>query len=997
MLENVRRKVVLIVLLLLVSVGLLVLPEQPFRLGLDLQGGTRLAYRFDFEAARERGEISPNEDTEEILSQAVIILRNRVDPTGTLDPVIRTEGKERVIFELPGNVGREGAQARSRLEQPLDETQVGQMVLADATRFPLTGVVQVGREQIRFEGREGNALTIQRRAHNGITEAHIAGDPVELVNTDAIRAAIENLGELSFRLVVEPRDLVDLGTDIQSERTKLDTWMAANPGVPLVAFNSVPPEQGGPNPVLRWYPVNREGVIGEPMPVLVPRSPEENIRGEDLARIYPSMDRQGYPAVGFEIRPTRIDDFADFTGDNLNRMMAIILNDEIRTYPALESKLVGGGIVEGRFTPEEVKNLITVLRSGSLKLKPILESDERVGATLGDDYVQRGLYSGICSMVLVLLFMVVYYRRLGIFAALALLTNLIMFMGGLAFLRATLTLPGIAGIVLTVGMAVDANILIFDRLREEAEKGRNARQAAKAGFDKALSAIIDSNVTTFLTAVILYRLGTGPVRGFAVTLMIGILTSVFAALVTTRVFVHWALTRGAQGFKMGRWMADANYDFLGKTRVAVAISSLVCLGGLAGFLITPNREKLGIDFTGGVEAQIHTAQAQTVDTIRDKVAGIAQAGIGESAEVRPVLNAEQETGTYTRFRITFKTVSEESRIGQGEELRPVLKQELSELLLAEPIQARVSDETGAGRAEVDLYFEEVHPEADVSERLEAAGLKDVQLRLGDRAGAYHATATTSPGRSANELSLATADAFRDRSDSAGRAFLFADPIPSFSQVGPQVVGELRDKALLALAVSLFITVIYIRVRFAEYSFGIAAMVALVHDVLVTLAALTLGNHLGLVNGEMNLAMIAVFLTIIGYSVNDTIVIFDRVRENLPRMKVPLREVLNVSINETLSRTIMTSLTVFLAILVQYLFNLRTGNVLESISFAMLFGTISGVYSTVYIANPIFLWLETRSRKKRDGGAQGRAQRLAERKPVRPEDEEGLVASKSSPL
>jgi preprotein translocase SecF subunit len=177
-------------------------------------------------------------------------------------------------------------------------------------------------------------------------------------------------------------------------------------------------------------------------------------------------------------------------------------------------------------------------------------------------------------------------------------------------------------------------------------------------------------------------------------------------------------------------------------------------------------------------------------------------------------------------------------------------------------------------------------------------------------------------------------------------------------------------------------VLYIRVRFAEYSFGVAAMVALVHDVLVTLAALSIGNHLGIVNGELNLAMIAVFLTIIGYSVNDTIVIFDRVRENLPKSNEPLQQVLNRSINETLSRTIMTSLTVFLAIVVQYLFNVGTGNVLESISYAMLFGTISGVYSTVYIANPVFLWMETRSQKKDGGGlggAQARARREAEQK------------------
>jgi SecD/SecF fusion protein len=589
--------------------------------------------------------------------------------------------------------------------------------------------------------------------------------------------------------------------------------------------------------------------------------------------------------------------------------------------------------------------------------------------------------------------MIVYYRRLGIFAALALLTNLIMFMGGLAFLQATLTLPGIAGIVLTVGMAVDANILIFDRLREESEKGRNPKQAAKAGFDMALSAIIDSNVTTFLTALILYKLGSGPVRGFAVTLMVGILTSVFAALVTTRVFVHWALTKKAERFQMGRWMADANYDFLGKTKIAVTCSLIVCIGGLVAFLAMPDSEKLGIDFTGGAEAHIATAKPENIDDIRARVAAIPE--LRGSAEVKGVLSSKDQSNVYDEFRISFKASD------TVQDLKPVLQAALSDVLLGEPIQVDMRTEGEASKADVRLYFKPpaVPSDADVKTALEFAGLQEVTVASGDRPGAWVASAKTALGRERGELEGALRSAF----DELGKRVPheFSNPILGYSQVGPQVVTELRDNALLALAVSLFITVIYIRVRFAEYSFGIAAMVALVHDVLVTLAALAIGNHLGIVNGELNLAMIAVFLTIIGYSVNDTIVIFDRVRENLPKSNAPLKEVLNTSINETLSRTIMTSLTVFLAIVVQYLFNIGTGNVLESISYAMLFGTISGVYSTVYIANPVFLWLETRSQKKGGGGlggAQARALREAEQKRLEsarpPGDEDELAGEKA---
>ena len=990
MLENVGRKVILIVVLLLVSLGLLLFQDQPFRLGLDLQGGTKLVYRFDFDEAVKRGELDPNEDRQEILTQTVAILRNRVDPTGTLEPIIRTEGTQRVVIELPGNVGLLGTvQAESALAEPLDASQKGELALADGGAFPTTGVVQIGEEQIRYDGRNGNRLSIQNRAHNGKSSEHAIGVPVRLVNADAIRAAIENLGELAFRLVAEDRDLRDLGTDRASEEKKLRDWAEKNPGLPLTAFNAVPPEQGGPHPAIHWYPLHSETggpEVDRAQMLLQPRTPAEDFHGEALSRVFPSQDELGYPAVGFEIRPQRVDDFADFTGDNEGRYMAILLNEEVRSSPRLEARLVGRGVIQGGaggFKPEEVRNLMTVLRSGSLKLKPTLEHDERVGATLGEDYVRKGVYSSVVALIVVVGFMIVYYRRLGVFAALALLTNLIMFMGGLAFLNATLTLPGIAGIILTVGMAVDANILIFDRLREETEKGRNIKQASKAGFDKALSAIIDSNVTTFLTALILYKFGTGPVRGFAVTLMIGILTSVFAALVTTRVFVHWALTQGAQRFPMGRWMADANFDFLGKTKLAMTASGVLIVAGLALFFATPDREKFGTDFTGGFEAQIQTAQAQTTDTMRDAIRRIQTAGIGETGEVRPILNSEQEDGKFTQFRVNFKDIQAGAGGDQDETLKPVLREALKDLLLAEPIQVDLVEEGNVSRAQVSLYFHDIHPEGEVNEKLKACGLIDPTIQIGDRKGAYVVSATSPPGRTEAEIAQAIVGVFQNQVDSSGDPFKFSDPIPGWTQVGPQVVVELRDKALFALGLSLFITVIYIRVRFAEYSYGLAAVVALIHDVLITLAALTLGNRLGIVNGEINLAMIAVFLTIIGYSINDTIVIFDRVRENLPRMKAPLREVLNTSINETFSRTIVTSLTVFLAVLVQYLFNIKTGNVLESIGFAMLVGTITGVYSTIYIANPVFLWLETRRGRLKPGA-------LLDQPPKKKDDEDASM-------
>ncbi|MEQ1893397.1 MAG: protein translocase subunit SecD, partial [Planctomycetota bacterium] len=900
----------------------------------------------------------------------------------------------RIVVEIPGDSAVEGSnQAKSTLSGALEATRTDALTVADAAGFSNSGVVEIGEEKIRFEQRQGNVLKRLTRAYEGTGGVHADGAEVRLVGTDAVREALENLGDLAFLILAEDSDFVGTDTDIRKETEKFTAWQTANPDVPATSFNQVKPENGGPDTRIHWYPRRYGDEVGSPVPVLVPRNEQETFRGEDLARVFPTTGNLQYPAVGFEMRADRVGDFGDFTGAFVKRNMAILLNDEIRSAPTLNSKLVGSAIIEGKFKDEEVKNLVTVLRSGSLRLKPKLDHTERVGATLGDDYVQRGVYSSLLALAIVVAFMILYYRRLGIFAALALLTNLIMFMGGLAFLRATLTLPGIAGIVLTVGMAVDANILIFDRLREESEKGRNPKQAAKAGFDMALSAIIDSNVTTFLTALILYKLGTGPVRGFAVTLMIGILTSVFAALVTTRVFVHWALTKKAERFQMGRWMADANYDFLGKTKLAVAGSLVVCIGGLVAFFAMPDSEKLGIDFTGGAEAHVATAKPENIDDIRARVAAIPE--LRGSAEVKGVLSSKDSNASksFNEFRISFKAPD------TTQDLRQVIQAALSDVLLGEPIQVEMRTEGDASLADVRLYFRTAPGDADVKTTLESAGLREVAVTPGDRPGAFVASAKTALGRERGELEGAIRSAF----DGLGATVPheFSNPILGYSQVGPQVVTELRDNALLALAVSLFITVLYIRVRFAEYSFGVAAMVALVHDVLVTLAALSIGNHLGIVNGELNLAMIAVFLTIIGYSVNDTIVIFDRVRENLPKSNAPLREVLNTSINETLSRTIMTSLTVFLAIVVQYIWNMGTGNVLESISYAMLFGTLSGVYSTVYIANPVFLWMETRSQKKGGsglGGAQARALREADQKRLesaRPAGEEDELAGEKA--
>ncbi len=963
MTENLGRKVTFTVLFLLISLAFLLFSEPPFTLGLDIQGGTRLTYSIDIDEARAAGTVDSSETDAEVIDGLLAVIRNRVDPEGVRDPIIRAVGTDRIVIELPGTLGLPSKEAETTLTgalAPFVENEI--LTLANTADFPEAGTIEIGGERIKYDSRSDTGVTIISRSD--LNANHEVGSTAKLLSDDAFKSAIESLGELSFQIVATAGTM-PADTDLESERAKLDKWAEANPNSPLVAFNKLKPENGGPHPTLEWVPQSEKDVRFAGQPELQravalerPAGTDDHFTGSALSRVYPSRDDFGFPAVGFEIAPSRRNDFGDFTGSNEGRQMAIVLNGEVRSAPKLGERLSSGGRIFGSFSDEEVKELITVLRSGSLTIKPKLENDERVGATLGEEYVTRGAYSGLLAVAAVFGFIIFYYRRLGVLASIALLLNFVLLLGALSFVHATITLPGVAGIILTVGMAVDANILIFDRIREEMDKGRNIKQASKEGFDKAMPAILDANITTFLTALILRFVGTGPVRGFAVTLMWGIVTSVFAALVISRVLVHLSLERGTKKFTIGQWMVHAKYKFMNKTKLALTISMIAVIASVVGFVLEDPGKKLGIDFIGGAEAQLRTAKGESVDTMRQRIKAIDV--IGNSADVKSVLSSETESGKFTLFRVTCKTTDGSTEIEDSSEVRGLLRSGLADLLLEDAIHVEVTDRTNSADASVRLLFEGQHPTADIAAVLAAVGLNDAQVTTTATPNEYVATATTAFGRSADSVEAELDAAFRTAEDSNQTSYSLARGIPSSSLVSAQVVGELQNKALLALVFSMFVIVLYIRVRFAEYSYGFAAVAAVLHDVLIALGILTLANRIGFLNGEMTLPMIAAFLTILGYSLNDTIVIFDRVRENLPRVKKPLSDVLDLSINQTLSRTILTSFTTFLSVGLLYAFNFGTGNVLESFSFAMMIGVLTGTYSTIFIANPVLLWFEKRA-------------------------------------
>lgn len=1006
MTENLGRKTTLIVVVTLLFAAILayfpLTGEKPFRLGLDLQGGTRLVYKFDFEEAARRGQITKADlaRKQELLLEFATIIRNRIDPKGVMELTIRPEGEQNLVIELPGAAETATSTTIVKLAKALaaDPTiPEGRMIEIETNdpkvvnAFPLLGgTVQIDKEKVRYKSRSGGVLNVADRgrgAESTTLSAHDVGAEVELLTNDELEEKIANVGDMKFFLAAEAGDYTALGTDQATEQRKVDEWRKANPTLPIDDFNTLDVTKGGPAKDIVWYPrrqASTEVSVAENLRVLVPliqprpKTPSAGaddwiFTGADLGLVGSDTDQLGYPAVMFEMKPEKQNAFGDFTGSNINRGMAIVMNGEIVTLATINSKLQGRSQITGGtggFTGKEVGDMVTVLRSGSLQVKPILLDKARVGASLGEEYVRRAFISTLAALGLIIAFMLYFYRRLGVFSVVGLLINILILMGSLAFVRATLTLPGIAGIILTLGMAVDGNILIYERLREEMNRGMKLVQAVKAAFERATVTIIDANLTTLIAGVILLVVGTGPIRGFATTLNIGILSTLFTVIVVTEVLVLRDVKREAKPYSMIKVLEKPSIRFMDAARIFVPISMILMVAGLAFFSWLPKETKLGIDFLGGYTATARTQEPQSEAKIRDLINTIP-GEVWKSAQVTAITDTGSKATGYQAFRITTKlegseTVTSSVDENPGETALKSIRDALAPVLQRGPVVVEVKS-TEAGKKVVgEIYFEDDHAQADVVGILSRNGVSNAVLSpLGGQLHSFTFSGEASSERSADVIRAGIATSMTGTKDSQGLPYRLMSPVPESSFVGAQVGGELRDKAVLAVLLSLLGTILYLRVRFAEYSYGIAVVAALAHDVLLALGALAVAAWSGLIQAELDLSMIAAFLTIIGYSQNDTIVIFDRVRENIPKSKKPLRDVLNDSINETLGRTILTTSTVVLTLLVLFLFNVGSRNVLEGFSFCMLVGVISGAYSTVYVASPVLLWLDDRSKQRID--------------------------------
>jgi len=654
----------------------------------------------------------------------------------------------------------------------------------------------------------------------GLTEA----------DKESARSIIQKTAYLEFKMVYQPENQSDPNME------ELITRGEIPPGYELKELSETRDGQ-----------LHTEKLLVTKRPAGPPAKP---LTGRYLTRASVHGDAYtGAPEIGFQFDSEGAKIFGQVTGENIGRRLAIVLDGEVKSAPVIQSKIMGNGVITGQFDYKEAMNLANILENPLEAPAKILE-ERGVDPSLGSNNIESGVRASLIGSVGVVIFMVVYYWRAGVIANIALALNILVLMGVMGTLGSTLTMPGIAGIVLTIGMAVDANVLIYERIREELRTGKSMRAVIDAGFSKALTTIIDSNLTTILSAIILIMLGTGSVKGFGLTLTIGIAANIFTAVVVTRLAFDGLLERGwLNKIGMMRWVRETHIDFMGKAPWAFGLSWLLIIAGLVSFVhrggLHLNGDVYGVDFAGGDSLTMSFAQRVDVDKLDHAITG---AGLRES-----VIQYQKSVATGKEFL--------EIKVGynEGEKVQTTLQKKF--------------------------------PEAQFT-------------RVG------------------------------------------------IERVGPTVGLEILKGAGWSIFWGLMMILVYVMFRF-EFSFGVGGVVATVHDVLMTIGWYCLSGR------DLSAPIVAAVLTIIGYSINDTIVVYDRIREELKLGGLgqhSYKSLMNKAINETLSRTLLTSTTTFVATFALYWFG--TG-VIQDFAFCFMVGIITGTYSSIFIASPIVLFWHRR--------------------------------------
>ena len=806
------------------------------RLGLDLQGGMNLILK-----------VNLNQAVQSQLEQSVTDLKTAMEQMGISTGAVEAVGSNLVRLQVPS---------------PADMASLRKIIVQDFPNLTLRSSSQnTGRAEVELalnakevdyieNNSVAQSLEIMRNRIDqfGVSEPMLVrqGKDEIVVQLPGIKdperalALIGRTAQLQFKLV-DSQNQVDLSAlidqAIASGRLKKNF---SHQELNMALAEMIPPDDEV------YFERRVEGDSGQVTMVPVLLKKQTLMTGSMLKTA--SVEITGpynEPAVGITLNSRGARIFDEITGQNVGKQLAIILDDIVQSAPVIRERISGGKAqISGSFTTEEAHDLAIVLRAGALPAPVDIVQNLTVGPSLGRDSIRAGIASAILGMFLVVLFMMFYYRLSGLIADLALLLNLILMLAALSLFRATLTLPGIAGIVLSIGMAVDSNVLIFERMREEFALKKPIRSAVAGGYDKALWTIVDSHITTLITAFALFLFGTGPIKGFAVTLSVGVIFNLFTALYGTRaVYDYLNFNRRIKALHFLQIIKNTRIDFMSLRNWAFLLSGMLVILGLFTFVqIQRGKANLGVEFAGGTMAQF---KAQ-------KTFGLAQ--------IRDVLS----------------------------------------------------------RHNLKDYELQAVPEQNIL----IVRIKHAQQAV---------------GATADRVAAALAQDLPDK------GFV----MESKAEIGASVSKELKRTALIAIAISLAGIILYLAWRF-DLRFGIAAAVATFHDVLTVLGIFYL------LNKEITLLVVTALLTLAGYSLTDTVVVFDRIRENLRKKDKPdLGQVINRSINEVLSRTLITSGTVLMALIALLLVG---GVLLRDFALALTIGVVVGTYSSVFVASPlVYIW------------------------------------------
>lgn len=803
--------------------------------------------KIDLNSPDSRVLAAINKEEEDAIGRSFDILRKRVDKFGVNQPNIqRVKGTGRIQVELPGVDNPDRVRKLLQGQAKLEFYEVwGQNEVV-----PFLGQLdQILAAKAKAGSAVATAKTDSTATAKGDTTSLAAQlakkTPANKAKTDSTAAQkggpLASLLTMPGALGVNLTDTARMNVILRSEEAR-----SVLPANMALLYTNKPVTANGQQ-FLRLVAVkkDRTGAVAAP------------ISGEVVSDARQDFDQGGRPEVSMSMTPTGSRKWAHMTGANIGKQVAVVLDDVVYSDPVVQSEITGGNTsISGNFSIDEAQDLAQVLKAGKLPAPTRIVEEAVVGPSLGKEAINQGLYSSLAGLLIIMAFMTLYYGRAGLVADAALLFNMFLILGVLAQFSTALTLPGIAGLILVIASSVDANVLIFERIREELDHGLALHDAVNKGYNRAFSAIFDSNVTTMLIAIILGFFGTGPVQSFAVTLGIGVLTSFLSAVYVSRLIIEFLIKGKTTSsisfstFLSRNLFKNLNFDIVGKRKIAYAASTLIIVTGFF-LMYRQGGPNLGVDFQGG--------RAYVVDFNKTMVASDVRTAL-EPAFKNTGLEVKQ-FGSPNRLRITTGYLAEDESQTADKTVLEALNQGLTKYAADAPV------------------------------------------------------------------------------------------IKSTSKVGATIADDIKRTSVLSLALTLLGIFVYVLFRFEKWQYSMAAVVALFHDALLVIASYPIARAFGL-NYEMDQIFVAAVLSIIGFSMNDTVVIYDRVREYLrENPKLTFAQVVNPALNSTFSRTMITFTTVFLVVLVLYIFG---GETLRSFSFAMIIGIIFGTYSSLFIATPIIL-------------------------------------------